>query len=150
MAINYKVTTGILGATTVLLGGVAAFLWMGSNGLAGEVANLEDENEELKNRLATLQDEYDYQEKEFDELYDELQDTHASYKKRIKRLRDERDIAQGRLDILSEDEEEPNAELEEMRERTSQKPFSVFRSNNNTIELKKEDDMRYNAEPHLS
>lgn len=147
MAINYKVTTGILGATTVLLGGVAAFLWMGSNGLAGEVANLEDENEELKNRLDTLQDEYDYQEKEFDELYDELQDTHTSYKKRIKRLRDERDIAQGRLDILSEDEEEPNAELEEMRERTSQKPFSVFRSNNNTIELKKEDDMRYNAEP---
>lgn len=147
MAINYKITTYVFGATTALLGGVAAFLWLGSNGLAEEVATLEVENEDLKNQLTTLQDYYDYQEKEFDELYDELQDTHASYKKRIERLRGERDVAQMRLDMLAEDEEEePNMELEEMRERVSKEPFSVFR-NNNVIEMKKEDDMRYNAEP---
>lgn len=147
MAINYKITTYVFGATTALLGGVAAFLWLGSNGLAEEVATLEVENEDLKNQLTTLQDHYDYQEKEFDELYDELQDTHASYKKRIERLRGERDVAQMRLDMLAEDEEEePNMELEEMRERVSKEPFSVFR-NNNVIEMKKEDDMRYNAEP---
>ena len=147
MAINYKITTYVFGATTALLGGVAAFLWLGSNGLAEEVATLEVENEDLKNQLTTLQDHYDYQEKEFDELYDELQDTHASYKKRIERLRGERDVAQMRLDTLAEDEEEePNMELEEMRERVSKEPFSVFR-NNNVIEMKKEDDMRYNAEP---
>lgn len=147
MAINYKITTYVFGATTALLGGVAAFLWLGSNGLAEEVATLEVENEDLKNQLTTLQDHYDYQEKEFDELYDELQDTHASYKKRIERLRGERDVAQMRLDMLAEDEEEePNMELEEMRKRVSKEPFSVFR-NNNVIEMKKEDDMRYNAEP---
>lgn len=147
MAINYKITTYVFGATTALLGGAAAFLWLGSNGLAEEVATLEVENEDLKNQLTTLQDHYDYQEKEFDELYDELQDTHASYKKRIEHLRGERDVAQMRLDMLAEDEEEePNMELEEMRERVSKEPFSVFR-NNNVIEMKKEDDMRYNAEP---
>jgi hypothetical protein len=147
MAINYKITTYVFGATSALLGGVAAFLWLGSNGLAEEVATLEVENEDLKNQLTTLQDHYDYQEKEFDELYDELQDTHASYKKRIERLRGERDVAQMRLDMLAEDEEEePNMELEEMRKRVSKEPFSVFR-NNNVIEMKKEDDMRYNAEP---
>ena len=147
MAINYKITTYVFGATTALLGGAAAFLWLGSNGLADEVATLEVENEDLKNQLTTLQDHYDYQEKEFDELHDELQDTHTSYKKRIERLRGERDVAQMRLDMLAEDEEEePNMELEEMRERVSKEPFSVFR-NNNVIEMKKEDDMRYNAEP---
>lgn len=91
----------MFGATTALLGGAAAFLWLGSNGLADEVATLGVENEDLKNQLLTLQDHYDYQEKEFDELHDELQDTHTSYKKRIERLRGERDVAQMRLDMLA-------------------------------------------------